>query len=126
MTSEMLSRRAWLRRAGGAMASCSALSGWMSGLAAQSVTDPRRKRSCILLWMAGGPSQTDTFDLKPGHRNGGPFHEIATAVPGLRIGEHLPRLARCGNRLAVLRSLQSREGDHDRATAHLRTGYRPE
>ena len=47
-------------------------------------------RSCILLWMNGGPSQMDTFDLKPGHANGGPFKAIETAVPGLRISEHLP------------------------------------
>jgi uncharacterized protein (DUF1501 family) len=76
--------------------------------------------------MAGGPSQTDTFDLKPGHANGGPFKEIATAAGGVRVGEHLPQLARQMKRLAVVRSMQSREGDHSRATVHLRTGYRPE
>jgi hypothetical protein len=76
--------------------------------------------------MAGGPSQTDTFDMKPGHKNGGPFKEIATAVPGIKISEHLPQLARHMNRLAVLPSMQTREGDHGRATAHLRTGYTPQ
>ena len=43
--------------------------------------------------MYGGPSQIDTFDLKPGHENGGPFKSIETAVPGLRISEHLPKIA---------------------------------
>ncbi len=52
-----------------------------------------RKRSCILLWMNGGPSQMDTFDLKPGHENGGTFKEIATSVPGIKISEHLPKVA---------------------------------
>ena len=44
--------------------------------------------------MNGGPSQMDTFDLKPGHANGGPFKEIATSVPGIKISEHLPKLAK--------------------------------
>ena len=44
--------------------------------------------------MSGGASQTDTFDLKPGHANGGPFKEIATKVQGIRISEHLPAIAK--------------------------------
>jgi hypothetical protein len=102
------------------------LSGWLGQLAADAAADTHRKRSCILLWMAGGPSQMDTFDLKPGHANGGPFREIDTAAPGVRIGEHLPQLARQMRRLAVLRSMRTREGDHGRATAHLRTDYLPQ
>ena len=43
----------------------------------------KARKACILLWMSGGPSQTDTFDLKPGHANGGPFQPIATSVPGI-------------------------------------------
>ncbi|HTU21763.1 MAG TPA: DUF1501 domain-containing protein [Gemmataceae bacterium] len=103
-----------------------AFSGWLGDLALRAVESPQRKRACILLWMAGGPSQTDTFDMKPGHANGGPFREIATPVPGLRFSEHLPRLAAQAGRLAVVRSMQTREGDHGRATAHLRTGYTPQ
>jgi hypothetical protein len=68
----------------------------------------------------------DTFDLKPGHANGGPFSEIATAVPGIKISEHLPQLARQMKHMAVLRSMHTREGDHGRATYHLRTGYLPQ
>jgi uncharacterized protein (DUF1501 family) len=122
---DLLTRRTWLRRAAVGMAGLS-LSGWLGRLAAHAADDPRRKRSCILLWMAGGPSQTDTFDLKPGQANGGPFREIDTAAPGVRISEHLPQLAGRMKRLAVLRSMQTREGDHGRATYHLRTGYRPQ
>jgi uncharacterized protein (DUF1501 family) len=126
MTSlDLLTRRGWLRRAALGVSGVS-LSGWLGGLAAQAAAAPQRKRACILLWMAGGPSQMDTFDLKPGHENGGPFREIDTAAPGVRIGEHLPQVAKRTRRLAVVRSLKSREGDHARATAHLRTGYRPE
>jgi uncharacterized protein (DUF1501 family) len=105
---------------------CGSVSGWFGSLAAHAAADPRRRRSCILLWMAGGPSQTDTFDLKPGHANGGPIRPIATAVPGIHISEHFPHLARQVNQLALVRSMRTREGDHDRATYHLRTGYRPE
>src|SRR5215472_18261781 len=120
MTSvDLLTRRAWLRQST-LMTTGMSLSGWLGRLAAQAADDPRRKRSCILLWMAGGPSQTDTFDLKPGHANGGPFREIDTAAPGVKIGEHLPQLARQMKRLAVLRSMRTKEGDHGRATAHLR------
>jgi hypothetical protein len=121
----LLDRRTWLRQAGLGIIGVS-VSGWLSSLAAQAVGDPRRKRSCIVLWMAGGPSQTDTFDLKPGHTNGGPFREIATAAAGVRISEHLPQLSRHMKRLAVLRSMKTREGDHGRATYHLHTGYLPQ
>src|SRR5262245_37452995 len=76
--------------------------------------------------MAGGPAQTDTFDMKPGHANGGPFKEVATAAPGLRFSEHLPGVGRHAKRLAVIRSMQTKEGDHGRATAHLQTGYSPQ
>jgi hypothetical protein len=76
--------------------------------------------------MAGGPSQLDTFDLKPAHTNGGPFEEIATAAPGVKISEHFRKLASQMKHLAVLRSMRTREGDHERATAHLRTGYLPQ
>jgi uncharacterized protein (DUF1501 family) len=74
--------------------------------------------------MNGGPTQTDTFDLKPGHKNGGPFQEIETAAPGVRISEHLPGLAKQMQDVAVIRSMTSKEGDHGRATYLLRTGYR--
>ena len=75
--------------------------------------------------MNGGPSQTDTFDLKPGHANGGPFKEIDTAVPGMQISEHLPRLAKEMKDLAIIRSLSTTEGEHGLATQLMLTGYQP-
>jgi hypothetical protein len=116
----MLARRDWLK-----VLASAGLSGWFGSLAARAAAHPARKRSCILLWMAGGPSQMDTFDLKPSHANGGPFKEIATAVPGVRISEHLPGIARQMKHLAVLRSMSTREGDHARATHLLHTGNLP-
>jgi hypothetical protein len=104
----------------------SSTSGWIEALADVAAADPQRRRSCILLWMTGGPSQTDTFDLKPGHANGGPFKPIETGAPGIMISEHLPRLARQAEHLAVIRSMSTKEGDHGRATFLLRTGYVPQ
>src|SRR5215813_1141880 len=116
-----LSRREWLRlAAAGVTGGCA--SGWLKTLAADAANHPQRKRSCILLWMNGGPSQLDTFDPKPGHQNGGPFKPIATRVPGIQISEHLARIAHFTDHMAIIRSLHSKEGDHGRATYLLRTG----
>src|SRR5262249_31626391 len=125
MPSPLLSRRDWLRLSVAGVVSYSA-SGWLEALANDTAGHPQRRRSCILLWMNGGPSQMDTFDLKPGHANGGPFKEIQTAAPGLRISEHLPKLAKFGDRMAVVRSMSTKEGDHGRATVMMRTGYLPQ
>lgn len=102
-------------------------SGWMPRLA-QAAGDAAAKqgKACILLWMQGGPSQTDTFDLKPGHPNGGTFKEIQTAAPGVRISEHLPGLAKEFKDLAIIRSLVSTEGDHGLGTQLMMTGQRPQ
>jgi uncharacterized protein (DUF1501 family) len=83
---------------------------------------PRRAKRCILLWLNGGPSHIDTFDPKPGADTNGPFKAIATRVPGLQLSEHLPKLAGQANHLAVVRSMTSHEGDHDRAYHFLHTG----
>ena len=76
--------------------------------------------------MAGGPSTIDLLDLKPGHENGGPFREIATATPGVRIGELLPRVADNMNDMAIIRSMTTREGDHGRAAYMLPHGLHAE
>jgi hypothetical protein len=85
-----------------------------------------RARACILLYMEGGPSQLDTFDPKPGRPTGGTFKAIETNVSGVRISEHLPRLARQMKRLSLIRSLTSKEGNHDRARHLMHTGYPPQ
>jgi uncharacterized protein (DUF1501 family) len=85
---------------------------------------PARKRakSCILIWLNGGPSHLDTFDPKPGAPTGGPFKSIDTPVPGLKFCEHLPMLARRAKHLAIVRSMTSNEADHERAYRLLHTG----
>jgi hypothetical protein len=117
-----LSRRELLKLSAAGVVGFST-SGWLEAMAQTAASHPDRRRACILLWMSGGPSTIDLFDLKPGHPNGGPFREIPTAAPGVRISEHLPKLARNMNDIALVRSMSSREGDHGRATYLLRTGY---
>lgn len=120
----IMTRRAWLQTLGLACGSWSA-SGWLPVLANDLARDPQRRRHCILLWMTGGPTQTDTFDMKPGHANGGEFQEIATKAPGLRWSEHLPKLALHADQIAVVRGLSTKEGDHGRGTFLMRTGQQP-
>src|SRR5690349_1021056 len=96
---------------------------WLPRLAAAAGKKPHK--GCIVLWMSGGPSQMDTWDLKPGHKNGGPYKEIATPVPGLRISEHLPKLAAAAKDLGIIRSMTTKEGEHQRATQLLHTGQLP-
>ncbi|MBX7166495.1 MAG: DUF1501 domain-containing protein [Pirellulales bacterium] len=111
---------------GGIAAACGiSLSGWFDALAARAADATGRRRACILLWMPGGPSQLDTFDPKPGEKNGGPFKAIETNVPGIQICEHLPKMAQQADKLAIVRSMSTKEGDHDRATYYLRTGNQP-
>ena len=96
--------------------------------ASGTVASPAGKaQSCILIWLAGGPSHIDTFDPKPDAPADvrGEFRPIATSVPGLQISEVLPNLAKVMHRATLIRSVTSPEADHDRAAHHLLTGYRP-
>lgn len=86
-----------------------------------------RAKSCILLWLDGGPSHLDTFDPKPDApaEVRGPFADIATSVPGIRICEHLPHTAKVMRDVALIRSLTHELGNHDTGTSYLLTGHRP-
>ncbi len=123
ITSTQLHRRHAMRVALGGLFGVSA-SGWLPQIAAAAGRSSR-KRKCVLLWMGGGPSQTDTFDMKPDHANGGEFKEVQTSSPGLRFSEHLPKLAELADELAIVRSVNTVEGDHSRGTYLMRTGQRP-
>jgi len=85
----------------------------------------RQGRSMILLWMAGGPSSFETLDPKPGTANGGPTRAISTAVPGVQLAENWDRTARVLDRFSLIRSMTNKEGNHQRATYQLHTGYVP-
>lgn len=95
-------------------------------LSASPTPTPRLKaRACILLFMWGGPAHQDTWDPKPDApaEYRGEFRTIPTAVPGLRVCEHLPRLARHAGKLAVIRSMTHGDVDHTGATHPLLTGH---
>lgn len=118
------SRRDWLRlSAVGAVGASQ--SGWMQSLAADVAKNPKRHKSVILLWLAGGPATIDLWDLKVGHANGGSFKEIETAARGVKISEHLPKIAKQMKDVAIVRSMGTKEGDHQRATLVGLTGYTP-
>ncbi len=86
---------------------------------------PRAKR-CIVMFMSGGPSQLDTFDPKdPSQKNSGPFMPIPTSVKGIQFSQHLPQVAEQAHHLSVIRSMVTREGNHERARYLLHTGYAP-
>jgi len=119
-----VSRRGFLRCAAGGAAALTALR-WRQSFAAFSDELKKQDRAVILLWMAGGPSQFETFDPKPGAPTQGPTKAIATSVPGLRIAEHWTNVARVMKDLAVIRSMTSKEGNHGRATYLLHTSYPP-
>ncbi len=100
------------------------LSGWLNVLAAQAATTGAKTKSCILLWMDGGPSHKDTFDLKPGTKDAGEFKPIDTSVPGIQISEHLPKVAELMHEGALIRGMSTGEGAHGRAKYYLHTGYK--
>ncbi len=85
----------------------------------------KQGRSLILLWMQGGPSQVETFDPKPGTENGGPTKAIPTSVPGIQIAEAWPKTAQVMNEMSLIRSMTNKEGNHQRASYQLHTGYLP-
>lgn len=85
-----------------------------------------RPQSLITLWMSGGPSQLETWDPHPGGAIGGPTTAIDTSVPGLQIAAGLPQMAERMDRVSLIRSLISKEGDHERGTYFVKTGYRPD
>ncbi|HEV3026182.1 MAG TPA: DUF1501 domain-containing protein, partial [Planctomycetota bacterium] len=115
-------RRDFIKVAFGASAAA-ALSGKFL-LPSLAVTAPAKAKSVILLWMQGGPSQLDTFDPKPGAETGGPHKATPTRTPGLYVSEHLPRLAQGSEHFSVIRTLFSKDPNHDTARYLLHTGYR--
>lgn len=85
----------------------------------------KQQKSCILLWMNGGASQFETFDMKVGRPTGGPFRPIATNVPGTQICELMPKMAQQMDKLAVIRSMHTSQVDHPGGIHLMHTGYGP-
>jgi hypothetical protein len=99
----------------------------LNAVSVASVDARRSAKSCILIWLDGGPSHLETFDLKPNAAKEvrGPLEAIATAVPGIFISECMPQTAQRMNDIAVIRSMTSPLGEHNLGTHYLLTGYRP-
>jgi hypothetical protein len=127
---EGLSRREWLRLGG-----LGGLGVSLADLLRVRADDDRlasgepsfgRARSCILLFMFGGPAHQDIWDLKPDAPLGvrGEFRPIATPVPGLSVGEHVPRLAALADRYALIRSVTHPDNTHTVAMHYMLTGVR--
>ncbi len=94
--------------------------------AAEAERSRQPAQSLIVLWMAGGPSQLETFDPHPGKRIAGDTQAIATAVKDVQLAAGLERVAQQMESIALVRSLVSKEGDHERGTYLVKTGYRPD
>lgn len=86
----------------------------------------KNQKRVILLWLAGGISQLETFDPKPGASTGGPFRSIATDVPGLRISELMPEMAKRMKNVCTIRGLNTKNGDHGSAAVTMMRGRRNE
>jgi len=120
----VLGRRGFLRSVGLGAAGLAGVS-FTDLMALQAEELRKRQMACILLWMAGGPSQMETFDPKPEHANGGGTKAIDTAVSGIKIANGWDKTAQVMNEIALIRSMTNKEGNHERAAYQLHTGYTP-
>jgi len=131
-----MKRRQWL---GGSIVSATSLQLGGLGLSqianqlAQASDSPREDRngrtsktarSLIVLWMQGGPSQLETFDPHAGTMIGGDVKAISTSIPKIEIADTMPQTAELLNMTTLVRSMVSKEGDHERATYHVKSGWR--
>jgi hypothetical protein len=119
-----MSRRHFLTHAAGASALAGTSLAFGNSLRLQADELKRNHKSAILLWMGGGPATIDLWDLKPGAATGGPFRPIGTSGD-VQICEHLPQIAKQMHNLSVVRSMSTREADHDRGRYYMHTGFVP-
>jgi uncharacterized protein (DUF1501 family) len=120
-----MNRRHFLQHVAGASALALPGMQFIQGLRAAEDKLKKEQKSLIILWMGGGPSHLDLWDLKPGEQTGGEFKPIKTAVPGVEISEILPTVAPQFKHLSIVRSLVTNEGSHDRGTVLMNTGRQP-
>lgn len=121
---DRVSRRRFLRQLGAVSATAGLLS-YQELIHLQAEELRKQGKAMILLWMAGGPSQFETFDPKPRHENGGGTKAIKTNVPGIQIAADWTNMAQVMDEVALIRSLTNKEGAHQRASYQMHTGYVP-
>src|SRR5215831_13700273 len=125
-TCDGVSRRTFLKVGALAVGGLS-LPGLLRRRAVASPGSSTSRKSVILIWLAGGPSHIDMYDLKPNAPAEfcGEFKPIATNVPGIQVSEHLPRQARIMDKLAVVRSAYHTNAGHGMGSQWMLTGYQP-
>jgi uncharacterized protein (DUF1501 family) len=119
-----MSRRHFMKHMAGATALTVPALTLGNAITANADTLRKNNKSAIMLWMGGGPSTMDIWDLKPGASTGGPFRPIATTGEG-QICEHMPLTAQQMHNLSIVRSMSTREADHGRGRYYMHTGYVP-
>jgi uncharacterized protein (DUF1501 family) len=119
-----MSRRHFLAHLAGASSMALPAMSFANTLRANAEDLKKRHKAAIMLWMGGGPATIDMWDLKPGAPTGGPFKPIATSGSE-QICEHLPLVAKQMHQLSIVRSMSTREADHNRGRYYMHTGYVP-
>ncbi|WP_253157191.1 DUF1501 domain-containing protein [Stieleria tagensis] len=119
-----MSRRHFMNHLAGSTAAVSAAMTMGGAIQANAEEMRKNRKSAIMLWMGGGPPTVDMWDLKPGAPTGGPFRPISTSG-NAQICEHLPMVAKQMHNLSVVRSMSTREADHNRGRYYMHTGFVP-
>jgi uncharacterized protein (DUF1501 family) len=119
-----MTRRHFMQHLAGASALALPAFSFTQTLAAHAEDLKKRHKSAIMLWMGGGPATIDIWDLKPGAPTGGPFQPIATSG-NAQICEHMPEMAKQMKHMTIVRSMSTREADHNRGRYYMHTGYVP-
>src|SRR5689334_9955270 len=119
-----MTRRHFMGHLAGASALAMPAINFTNALAASGTDLKKRHKAAILLWMGGGPSTMDIWDLKPGAPTGGPFKPINT-TGDMQICEHMPLMAQQMKHMSIIRSMSTREADHNRGRYYMHTGYVP-
>jgi hypothetical protein len=120
-----MSRRHFMSHLAGAAALAGPATAFTNSILANAADLKKRHKAAILLWMGGGPSTMDIWDLKPGASTGGPFKPISTSADGIQISEHMPLMAQQMHHMSLVRSMSTREADHMRGRYYMHTGYVP-
>src|SRR5271154_6192711 len=119
-----MTRRHFLEHLAGASAMAIPAIVFAESLRSNAADLKKRHKAAILRWMGGGPATIDIWDLKPGAPTGGPFQAIGTSGD-VQICEHMPLVAKQMHHLAIIRSMSTREADHNRGRYYMHTGYVP-
>jgi uncharacterized protein (DUF1501 family) len=123
-TPDGMSRRHFMQHLAGSSAAVTASMTMGNAICANADEMKKNRKSAILLWMGGGPATIDIWDLKPGAPTGGPFKPIST-TGNMQICEHMPMVAQQMKNLSIVRSMSTREADHNRGRYYMHTGFVP-